>query len=254
MIPDPDYMGGLEMPDLRPHFKHLHWRVMGHSFGRLVASDWADKPDDDQWRIWKQCGLWCREEAAILYHCARTLRNRGTWVDIGAHTGWTSKHLQRGSRGIVECIDPMLANPCFSARFSENTGLVYPEMNLSVVSQLSPITSDEYFAAMPYQAPDGYVIDGDHLAPHPLHDAQNAAAHLRRNGVILLHDVIGPPVQEAVRWLQDNGFRTRIYLTPHVVACCWRGEFTPPVHIPEPALVDQNLPARMPMIDWTRCE
>lgn len=240
--PDPDYLGGLECPDLRSHFKHLHWRVMGHSFGRLVASDWADRPDNDEWRIWKQCGLWCREEAAILFHCARQPHMHSEWADIGAHTGWTSRHINEATNSPVYCVDPMLARRDFATRFFENTN--YP--------WVCPVTSDVFFEAPRTFA--GIVIDGDHMAPHPLRDAQNAANHLRKDGVILLHDGFGEPVQEAVRWLQDTGFRTRIYLTPHIVACCWRGDFEPPVHVPEPAILEQNLPARMPIIDWTRCE
>ena len=92
------------------------------------------------------------------------------------------------------------------------------------------------------------------MSPHPQADAYGAAMHLHDTGVILLHDGFGEPVQEAVRWLQDQGFRTRIYLTPHIVACCWRGDFTPPTHIPEPAILEHNLPVRMPLIDWSRCE
>ncbi len=243
MTPDPDYMGGLECPDLRPHFKHLHWRVMGHSFGRLVASDWADKPDTEEWRIWKQCGLWCREEAAILYQCGRILL-RGVWIDIGAHTGWTSRHLTESGQELI-AVDPMLVDDGFFYRIMENC----PGIGVA------HCTSNEYFDQLHPKAKfDGVVIDGDHMSPHPALDACHAAAHLRTPGVILMHDCLGEPVQEAVRWLQDHGFRTRIYITPHVVACCWRGDFVPPVHIPEPALVAQNLPARMTLIDWTRCE
>ena len=245
MTSDPDYMGGLEMPDLRVHFKYLHWRVMGHSFGRLVASDWADKPDDEQWHIWKQCGLWCREEAAILYHCAK--RAKGTWLDIGANVGWTTAHMATPDNRLV-AVDPILKRQEFQTRFEENMAHCW-----SVLDHASHLTSHDWFygRALKYA---GVCIDGDHMSPHPQMDACNASAHLSKTGVILLHDVLGDPVQKAVLWLQDNGFRTRIYLTPHVVACCWRGDFTPPDHVPEPALVEQNLPARMPIIDWSRCE
>ncbi len=248
MTPDPDYMGGLECPDLRPHFKHLHWRVMGHSFGRLVASDWADKPDTEEWRIWKECGLWCREEAAILYHCANQIG--GVWVDIGSNVGWTSMHIGAGGARVIG-VDPILRLTEFYVRTNSNTST----MRQIAQCHFTWKTSDEWFISKEYKKYfDGFCIDGDHLAPHPLRDAQNAAGRLADTGVILMHDCLGDPVQEAVRWLQDNGFRTRIYITPHVVACCWRGDFVPPVHIPEPAIVAQDLPARMPLIDWSRTE
>jgi hypothetical protein len=77
------------------------------------------------------------------------------------------------------------------------------------------------------------VIDGDHEPGAPMQDAQNAYKHLSDTGVILFHDFIGGPVREAVTWLMDQGFKARVYFTPHLVACCWRGEFTPPDHVPD---------------------
>jgi hypothetical protein len=101
-------------------------------------------------------------------------------------------------------------------------------------------TSNEFFTELANYTgttplPDfvGFVIDGDHEPGAPLQDAQNAYKHLADTGVIIFHDFIGGPVREAVTWLMNQGMKARVYWTPHLVACCWRGDFTPPVHEPD---------------------
>lgn len=279
ITPEGDYLSNLKAPDLRPYFKHLHWRKMGHSMGHLVASDWADKADDDPtFGIYKNCGLWTRDEAAILYNVAQT-QAPGDWLDIGCHTGWTSFHIAYAHEPIavgnyVRYCDPVLH--LFNQRLIENskTGDTIPG-----VPQAS--TSAEFFAqeriffanhggpqcirmrdkekvdwipgcftwvhgkGFGEHIPDftptykGVCIDGDHEPGKPLEDAQNAARHLADTGVIIFHDFIGAPVREAVTWLMDQSFKARVYWTPHLVACCWRGDFIPPDHEGDPR------------IDWT---
>lgn len=215
--------GGLIMPDLRPHFKHLHWRAMPHSMGIEVASDWADKPADDPvFGLYKKCGLWTMDEAAILYNCAA--RAWGTWLDIGMHTGWTTAHVAE-SADVVIAIDPMRRVDEFAARGNENL-----REYVNVASSFD--TSDEFFAHREkpgsWVAFSGVCIDGDHDRPCPMNDARNSAKHLADTGVILLHDAWGAPVFEAAIWLMDNGFKARFYDTVHGVICCWRGDFVPP--------------------------
>ena len=224
-----DYISNLKAPDLRKYFTHTTSRVMGHSLGHEVMSDWADKADDDPvFGIYKQCGMWTRDEAAILYTCA--LRSPGWWLDIGAHTGWTTAHIA-ATGSTVSSIDYMLRTQGFQDRFEENLRHCWGN-----IRRVWHVKSDEYFETA--QIPDfaGCVIDGDHNPPQPLRDAQNCAEHLRETGVILLHDFTGEPVQEAALWLMDHGFRCRLYWTPHMIACCYRGEFVPPLHDPDPAV------------------
>lgn len=234
----------MSAPDLRPYFKHLHWRPMPHSRGVPVASDWADKSEDDPvFGLYKKCGLWTMEEATILSECAAQMS--GSWLDIGCHTGWTSAHIIEGG-GFVAALDPMLRNLEFLGRFRENTRK-HPEI------PCSELTSDEFFRF--YKGPFfcGVVIDGDHMSPHPLRDAQNSARHLAETGVILLHDAIGAPVHEAATWLMDNGFKCRMYFTTHMVACCWRGDFTPPAHQRDTSVDWQAVKRIMHPFDFSRC-
>lgn len=251
-----DYRSNLAAPDLRPNFKHLHWRPMAHSFGHDVASDFTDYPPEHAFAFYQNCGLWTMDEAAILYNVAKTVQP-GRCLDIGCHTGWTTAHIAAGypmpkphrnlrcSVGEMGCsmqtgelehhyidfVDPM--GNQFSQRFIENCG--WP-------GQPGWMTSTEWFREMeqwtapPYPEYVLVCIDGDHEPGKPLEDAMNARAHLHPDGVVIFHDFIGAPVREAVVWLMDHGFQCRIYNTPHLLACTWRGEFTPPDHVADQAI------------------
>lgn len=231
------YRSNLTAPDLTPHFKHLHVRPMGHSFGHSVPSDWADKAvDDPVFGLYKNCGLWTFDEAAILYNVAK--RWGGRWADIGAHTGWTTSHIRQGANfKDVDAIDPMLAVEGFRQRFYDN----------GAGEEWYPLTSRQYFATGDgYPQLDAFCIDGDHEPGEPLADAKGALEHFEGRGLCIFHDFMGQPVQEAVLYLMDRGFHCRIYNTPHMIALCWREPdagkdrmqdwFTPPFHVPDPAI------------------
>lgn len=229
-------------PDLRPQFEHVTWRPMAHSFGVEVGSDWSDKDDADPvFGVFKQCGFWTSAEAAILYECAQ--RHPGFWLDIGGHTGWTAAHILQSPECDVTLVDPMYANPEFKQRTKDNLGDLDPERYA-----LRAATSATFFSQWvdPETRFDGFVIDGDHERPHVLNDARNAVDFMEPDGIIALHDAVGRPVQDAVQMLQEAGFNIRVYLTPHVVTCCWLGgDFTPPEYEPDPA-VAAGLAALLP--------
>jgi len=242
------YRSNLTAPDLTPHFKHLHSRVMGHSFGHDVLSDWADKADDDPvFGIYKRCGFWTHDEAAILYNVAKSVPGE-YWADIGAHTGWTTAHIMAAGK---KCpgIDPMFMNTEFMSRFDDNIWAATGRLS-NMFGASSEVWFSHYYAGTDLIR-SGWCIDGDHETGQPLIDAQGAVAHLASGGVILFHDFVGLPVREAVRWLMtERGMRVKLYLTPHVVACCWRGDWEPPHHVPDPGIVAQDLPARWEEFDW----
>lgn len=246
-----DYQSNLHAPDLRGNFPHLHGRVMGHSFGHTVYSDWADKSENDPvFGIFKQCGLWTRDEAAILYHVAQHFH--GNWLDIGSHTGWTAAHILAAGASEVWGVDPMYNSVQFLGRAAAQAHLIP-----------CPFTSAGFFESFRWKCEIrqpfiGAVIDGSHEDNEPIRDAVGVVKLLEPGGVILFHDFVGQSVREAVALLIDKyGFMCRLYLTPHVVAVCWRGqsaddptEFHPPIHVPEPGLIKQNLFERWPERRW----
>lgn len=247
-----DYLSnlGLTAPDLRPQFPHMWGRVMGHSFGHTVYSDWADKPSHDPiWQQFKECGFWTRDEAAILYHVAKQFPGR--WLDIGSHTGWTAAHILAAGASDVYGVDPAYNMVGFTERAQAQAPHLIP----------CPFTSHKFFSNTLHRPGfSGIVIDGSHEDDEPFRDAVKAASRLATLGVILFHDFVGKPVQDAVEYLiARRGFTCRLYLTPHVVAVCYRhfhgepeGGFIPPIHLPEQGLVEQDLFKRWPERDWSQ--
>lgn len=240
-------VGGLDMPDLRPHFRHLHWRTMGHSMGVAVASDWSDRASNDPLLgLYKQCGLWTLEEAAILFSVARQVQ--GDWLDLGAHTGWTAAYQAAAGCNVI-AVDNMLGVPEFAQRFEENTAAWRGRINPFAG------TTEEFFeflSASP-KTFSGVVIDADHEPPWPLTDALQGAKHLADDGVLLFHDFIGRPVRDGVRGLLELGFQCRVYSTPHMVACCWRGKFQPPDHTPNARIDWEAVRGRMTDFPFEGC-
>ena len=246
-----NYRSNLEAPDLALDFPHMSYARMPHAFGHGVPHDWADKRDDDpKFGLWKRCGSWTADERAILFNVARSIADtvafhdaQSRWLDIGCNTGLTSVTINAATNRVVDCVDYILADPEFRERFALNTK--FPRQ------WMMPVKSDAFFANVsPGPIYHGVVIDGDHDAPQPLRDAVNTEQRLKTPGVILLHDFIGRPVRDAVEYLMMAGFNARIYLTPHMIACCWRGEWTPPDHTPDPNLPD--LRARCLWFPWER--
>lgn len=219
------YRSNLRAPDLQPQFKHTVCRVMPHSQGHDVLSDWADKPEDGGfWSQQKQCGFWTHDEAAILYNVALAIP--GVWIDIGGHTGWTAAHLMAADCRVIT-VDPEFSRPEFTSRVRDNfaTGKLL----------FADSTSSEYFPRVCTGIVNGFVIDGNHDAPHPLQDAAQAWRLVADGGVILCHDARGGPIKDAYRWLaQMHGWKIKLYHTPHGVALGYRDPFVPPEHIHDP--------------------
>ncbi len=244
------YRSNLAAPDLLLHFKHAWLRPMTYAFEHDIISDWGDKSDDDSvFGLYRRCGFWTHDEAAILHNVAKQVGGR--WCDIGAHTGWTAAHIAT-AEGVsqVTAIDPMLDNREFFQRAFSNLSRI--ENRCPIL--LFPERSAQYFAKRDASRFMGIVIDGDHGAPNPLNDAKMAAAHLEADGVILFHDFVGGPVQEGVLYLMDIGFKCRVFYTPHCVAVCWRGSFVPPDHEPEAYCLRQLTDGRMKDFPFERCE
>lgn len=239
------YRSNLVAPDFTAAFPYLDVRPMPHSFGHSVPSDWSDKKTDDPvFGLYKNCGMLTHDEAAILYNIAQ--QKVGPWLDIGSHSGWSTVHLGKTAIGI----DPMYGVPEFLERAKSNLrraeGFPLKAWGTFFVNA----TSRVFFQSTRWPFA-GVMIDGDHSDGEPQHDAIEALKHLDEDGVIVFHDFIGRPVREGVQYLMSQGLKCRVYLTPHMMAVCWRGDFSPPDHQHDPKLT--FLRNQVPGFDLGRC-
>jgi hypothetical protein len=129
------YQSPLACPDLEPYFKHAtpidYRNLAGHT-----------SLHDNE--LFAGCGYATHDEAAILYYLARLFP--GIWIEIGAHTGWTSSHLAAGE-AIVLAFEPEFTHAgynrtgsCekFFARYMENTQAVGKDYGFGVHTMVSP--------------------------------------------------------------------------------------------------------------------
>ncbi len=215
------YRSNLIAPDLTPHFKLLSPAVQ--IFGHDVPTD----PDYDP-----GCGFWTHDEAAILYNVAK--QRPGVWLDLGSRMGWTSAHILAAGCS-VHMVDQAYHNEAIKKRAVDSTIQVIEE-DFSSWPMASSV--ENFFAgyAHLYQY-DGFVIDADHDRPQPTLDAMRCHQSAQEDSVILMHDFMGRPIQDAVVVLMALGWRCRIYDTPNGVALLWRdAKFVPPTHRPDPSI------------------
>ena len=207
-------------------FDHFAWRPLPYSMGVPIGSDWQDKPADDPvFGLYTTCGFWSEGETDLLRSIA--VQFSGSWLEIGAHTGWCTETLQTWDRHVI-AIEPMFSNQEWYRRFVQN---LRPDWSYANVMPWAG-RSDQYFAIHGGKF-DGCLIDGDHEAPHPLNDAIACYERLNERGVIILHDFRGGPVYDAAKYLVDQGMNWRVYPSVNMVFVAWRGEFSPPRDIQE---------------------
>lgn len=226
------YRSFASAPELTGNFKHTVCRPMAHSMGHDVLSDFADRPADDPiFGLYKNCGFATHDEAAILWSCALRTNPELQWLEIGSHTGWSTSHIAAAVRRVL-AVDNMLPVYEFEKRFMENTE--------PFRCRITPMAmrADEFFDREfpPNFKIGGAFIDGDHDKPHPFLDALESAKLAGPDACIIFHDSWGGPVRQGVLALMDDGWKCRWYNTPHGLACCFRGAFVPPAHVPDPAI------------------
>jgi Methyltransferase domain len=245
------YKSNLTAPDLTQYFRLLS-KPRPWSFGHDIPSH----PD-----IEPECCYFSHDEAAIMYNVA--VQIGGWWVDIGSRFGWSTAHLMAAACSVYS-VDPI--HQVLEYSQIEDRAMHSLDMHLSghFIRQVVPLTSVEFLSRpQEYARYDGFVIDGNHDSPEPLHDATLALMRAKLDCAILFHDFYGRPIRDAVRFLMAAGWKCRIYWTPNGVALCWRGfeqtnvqrgreNFMPPFHEPDPAI----RPAKentMPDFDFRAC-
>lgn len=210
-----DYRSNITGPDLLPAFPHAEPFVIG---GHMTHHD----RDFDT-----HCGYLSPDEAAILHTIAKDFP--GLWCEIGSHTGWSGAHIATAGCDLV-ALEPRFVELPFYARAVEN----WNRCGLSDRIYPMSMRSDQYFACNTQEMFDGAFVDGDHDPPMPWNDAQLVLPRLKERAVVVFHDFVGWPVRDGVRLLVNEGFRFRAYNTAQMLGVCWRGDWTPPDHVPDP--------------------
>lgn len=241
------YRSNLRTPDFEPAFVHareMDPNVYSNPMKHTILCD----PE-----VFGRCGYATHDEAAILAHCVQRVTEghpnpesvENAWAEIGSHTGWTTAHIGIAATRIA-AIDPEYSQPVFNntgaaeqfaRRFDDNIERVHRTYPLGRVNRYG-VKSSDFFksdAAWPKPASfDGVFVDGEHEPPFPLEDAKMIVPFLKERAVVVFHDCLSSVVREGVKHLRSLGFQHKVYDTPQIVIVCWRGDYTPPNHTPDP--------------------
>lgn len=252
-----------QTPDLTSHFKHATELEHDNCVKHQVLGDKS---------LFEGCGYATHDEASLIYQLA--MLNKGLWLEIGAHTGWTTAHMALPGNRVIS-VEPEFkramynrtndANAFFS-RYIENVGSVIGIENI-VISSAQMIEDDLTHPLRSFVYPlgelswdclpklaerlnkrvTGAFIDGEHVPPFPIVDAMLVAPFLGENSLVVFHDAIGSPVVAGVHWLvnwmQQNGrsnVQVRRYMTPQFLTVVTCGTVQVPEHQPDATF------------DWTR--
>lgn len=181
------------------------------------------------------------DEAAILWNISRM--NRGLWLEIGSHTGWSTVHIADSNK--VMALEPEFGHPIFNKtneafmfirRFLQNVHKAKVEKNVMPFA----LKSEDFLPRYHGKKFRGVLVDGNHDDPFPKQDAEMILPHLEPSAVVVFHDYIGKPVQNALEWLLTRGFKKRVYRTPQLLGIAYRGNVSLPDHVPDPSFEWNN--------------
>jgi predicted O-methyltransferase YrrM len=185
-----------------------------------------------------EVGFLNRDEAHILYNAALQFRGRSV-LEIGCWLGWSTCHLALA--GVeMDAIDPILERHDFHASVAASLDAAGVRQHVNLVGGFSPQKVYE-LAAWRTRRWSLFFIDGNHDAPYPLQDGMACESCAATDALILFHDLVSPDVAQALDYLQDKGWHTRLYHTMQIMGAAWRGDVQPVEHIPDPN-VDWSVP------------
>lgn len=219
--------------------------------------------------LFEGCGYATHDEASLIQLIAR--KNRGLWLEIGAHTGWTTANIAYPGNKVMS-VEPEFKKAMYNktgdainffSRFIENVGgaIGIEQITIESPHQIEQDLGEKFNLRHVYPLGEmswdclpryaerlngrvvGAFIDGEHCPPFPLVDSMLTAPFLAESACVIYHDAIGSPVVAGVHWMaewmQRNGRKNvtvRRYMTPQfltVVAC---GDIELPAHQPDPTV------------------
>jgi predicted O-methyltransferase YrrM len=224
---------------ISPGFKAIR---LDDYFPNLIAGDPSARTPPhlrrDTPHIWyhdrriPEIDLLNRDEAHILYNTA--LRFVGVnALDIGCSMGWSACHM--AAAGVtLDVVDPLLGVDWIHRTVTESLTGLGVLRRVRLCAGPSPDTVDALGNAG--QRWSLMFIDGDHQFPAPVRDAVACERWATADAAILLRHVNLPAIAEALYFLRDRGWKSRIYKTAQIMAVAWRGQVIPVDHVPDPAL------------------
>ena len=182
-------------------------------------------------------GFLNRDEATLLHNIALSFAGSRA-LEIGSWLGWSTCHLALA--GVtVDSIDPAHDDPATRPSIEASLAAAGVTDRVRLLGGRSPeaiATAGERWSL--------FFVDGDHEGGAPMRDTAACLPFATDDCAFVFHDVAAPAVAAALRLLTDRGFHVVLFQTAQIMAMAWRGNITPPPHIPDPDVAWQ-VPAHL---------
>ncbi|WP_368188432.1 TylF/MycF/NovP-related O-methyltransferase [Aestuariibius sp. HNIBRBA575] len=228
-----DYISpGLQDPEMLGKFTHLirsnpmgvKWPYLRRDVPHIWRNDSrASKP---------KIGVLSVDEGAVLYNAALPFLGMRS-LEIGCHLAFSTAHLLAAGLDL-DVIDPALGDGDHLAAVQDSLDRAVPGHNARLHAGFSPGIVGLVQAAAAQDKWHFAFIDGLHDGTAPVDDAAAVAPFMADTAAVMFHDLACPDVAMGLRYYVDAGWNTRIYETMQVMGLAWRGDYTPPEHVPDP--------------------
>ena len=180
-------------------------------------------------------GFLSRDESAILHSAAlQCCGKRG--LEIGCCQGWAACHI--ASAGILlDVIDPVFANPQFTQTIESSLQKADVRGNVKLHAAQSPNIVDA-LASSNGEKWSFFFLDGTGEGDAALNETTACLPHAAEDCIMLIHNIANPDVAKGFMWLKSEGWNTCVFHTSQIMGAAWRGSMSPPLHIPDPCLVE----------------
>jgi len=184
-------------------------------------------------------GVLSVDEGAVLLACAAPFKGmRG--LEIGCHLAFSTAHLLKAGLDL-DVIDPALGDANHLAAVQDSLKRAAPDGAARLNAGFSPNIVNLVQGHAPKTPWSFAFIDGLHDGTAPLDDARAVEPNMAETAAVMFHDLTCPDVAAGLRHYAEAGWKTRIYETMQVMGIAWRGDYSPPDHIPDPAAKTRDI-------------